>query len=269
MSIDKSIRQYYETGMLVKKRADGKRPGYRGSDWGDEARGSGAYSGSSNGSGESQRDYTPPPAPTRPTMADIAGPSKPSTPKTTTRDVKEQEWATGSYTPPAPEPDTETVDPRDKRKVQQYVIPKTYEDITIHGQQGPVVTQRVKKYSPTYYQDKWNAREDTGGIMSKIGSGLKTAAKWALPFVAAPLAGLVAGQKGYQAVKLAKNLNTARKLVNKFGGKGTIPSNQALIDKTLQNLTKPREINPLDEFGYKGNVYAKKTNGTKPRRRQG
>ncbi len=28
MAIDKSIRQYYDSGMLVKKRADGKRPGY-------------------------------------------------------------------------------------------------------------------------------------------------------------------------------------------------------------------------------------------------
>ena len=30
MAIDKSIRQYYDSGMLVKKRADNKRPGYAG-----------------------------------------------------------------------------------------------------------------------------------------------------------------------------------------------------------------------------------------------
>ena len=33
---------------------------------------------------------------------------------------------------------------------------------------------------------------------------------------------------------------------------------QSKIAAATKNLTKPREINPLDEFGYKGNVYAKK-----------
>jgi len=39
-------RQMYAMGQRVAKTMDGSRPGYRGSDYGDEARGTGAYSGS-------------------------------------------------------------------------------------------------------------------------------------------------------------------------------------------------------------------------------
>jgi len=41
--IDKRLK--YKTGQRVKKSSTGKRPGYRGSDYGDQARGTGAYSG--------------------------------------------------------------------------------------------------------------------------------------------------------------------------------------------------------------------------------
>ena len=40
-------RQMYAMGQRVAKTLDGSRPGYRGSDYGDEARGTGAYSGAS------------------------------------------------------------------------------------------------------------------------------------------------------------------------------------------------------------------------------
>ena len=39
-------RQMYASGQRVAKTLDGSRPGYRGSDYGDEARGTGGYSGS-------------------------------------------------------------------------------------------------------------------------------------------------------------------------------------------------------------------------------
>ena len=55
-------RQMYAMGQRVAKTLDGSRPGYRGSDYGDEARGTGAYGGGGNG-GDG-----------RPNMADIAGP---------------------------------------------------------------------------------------------------------------------------------------------------------------------------------------------------
>ena len=45
------------TPQLAKKSKDGTRPGYRGSDWGDEAKGTGAYSGNVNtGGGSTNRE---------------------------------------------------------------------------------------------------------------------------------------------------------------------------------------------------------------------
>jgi len=42
-------RQMYAMGQRVAKTMDGSRPGYRGSDWGDQAKGTGAYSGGTTG----------------------------------------------------------------------------------------------------------------------------------------------------------------------------------------------------------------------------
>ena len=57
-------RQMYAMGQRVAKTLDGSRPGYRGSDYGDEARGTGAYGGGGNGGGYNQGRN----------MANIAGP---------------------------------------------------------------------------------------------------------------------------------------------------------------------------------------------------
>jgi len=55
--IDKKLK--YKTGQRVKKSFSGKRPGYRGSDYGDQARGTGAYSGGPPGnSGDQSTDRT-------------------------------------------------------------------------------------------------------------------------------------------------------------------------------------------------------------------
>jgi hypothetical protein len=233
MGIDKSIRQYYETGMLVKKRADGKRPGYRGRTSSGMDMSGATHRGGTTSSYSSDRPD--PPAPSR------------------TQTMKEQEWATGSYTPPAPDttPDTGTVDAREKRRTQQYIVPKTYEDVTIHGQQGPVPTFKRKTYSPTYYQDKYSPPKDTGGIMSKIGSGLKTAAKIALPFIAPPLAAKLGLGKAYQIGKLGYNIQQG----NPFGTgwKGKIAQKIGLTDKinaATKNLTKTQpKVLGVDKFG--------------------
>jgi len=55
--IDK--RMMYAQGQRVAKSLDGSRPGYRGSDYGDEARGTGAYSGSSSSSSSSSSKSSP------------------------------------------------------------------------------------------------------------------------------------------------------------------------------------------------------------------
>ena len=82
--IDKSLSQYQQDkkkkkkkkpNQLVSKRKDGKRPGYYGPDEGH------------------YNDPSPSPSPSSPS-------GNGSEPYTPTRSVKEQEWATGSYTPP-------------------------------------------------------------------------------------------------------------------------------------------------------------------------
>ena len=55
--IDKRLK--YKTGQRVKKSSTGKRPGYRGSDYGDQARGTGAYGGGPPGNtGDQSTDRT-------------------------------------------------------------------------------------------------------------------------------------------------------------------------------------------------------------------
>ena len=56
------VRQMYAMGQRVAKTLDGSRPGYRGSDYGDEARGTGGYASSGDGYNEGRN------------MANIAGP---------------------------------------------------------------------------------------------------------------------------------------------------------------------------------------------------
>ena len=298
--IDKSLSQYQKNkkkkkrpGQLVSKRKDGKRPGYYGSDagWGD-------YD-------------SPAPSPSSPS-------GNGSEPYTPTRSVKEQEWATGSYTPPTQsytvqddlddyathvgktasptggwEPDTDskestvskyiTKKPQPKvlgvdkfgnpiiQKTTPYTLPDSeYVSPTLlMKQKEPYVNYRPGPNTVTALELR-NLNRGIGdadeqaatlakiaavnpiekqGILSQIGGGLKTAAKWALPFVAAPLAGLAFGQKGYKAVKLAKDLNTARKLVNRFGGgKKTIPSLTELV-KQMPKGTVPRRPDKDREYG--------------------
>mgnify|MGYP003625774019 CR=1 FL=1 len=69
--IDK--RLMYAQGQRVAKTMDGSRPGYRGSDYGDEARGTGAYSG---GNDNNQSNNTP--ETTRPNPHTDSGTSKTS-----------------------------------------------------------------------------------------------------------------------------------------------------------------------------------------------
>ena len=50
-----NAQQYQQ---LVNKPANGKRPGYRGKDYGDEAKGTGAYSGSSKSKGPASSPFS-------------------------------------------------------------------------------------------------------------------------------------------------------------------------------------------------------------------
>ena len=68
-------RQMYAMGQRVAKTLDGSRPGYRGSDYGDEARGTGAYSGgdSSPAAGGTQGGKTNDDGPSTPTRTTLPG----------------------------------------------------------------------------------------------------------------------------------------------------------------------------------------------------
>jgi len=60
--------------------------------------------------------------------------------------------------------------------------------------QGPYVDARDDPFT--------TAKNTNTGILQTIGSGLKTAGKFALPFVAAPIAGLVGGKTAYEMATL-------------------------------------------------------------------
>ena len=105
--------------------------------------------------------------------------------------------------------------------------------------QAAATRKAIAEYSPSFF--------DSG-----IGKALKTAGKIITqPLLPEPI------QRALTGLNLAR---TGTRFAKAVTGKDIkqIPSNQALINKAVQNLTKKREPNILDEFGYKGNVYAKK-----------
>jgi len=62
------------------------------------------------------------------------------------------------------------MDSRSYAKQQEQFRKPTYEKYTTHSPftDEPIISERIKKYSPTYYQDKYSPPKDTGGIMSKV-----------------------------------------------------------------------------------------------------
>jgi len=154
--------------MLVAPTRDGSRPGYGGpQDWGQEEKGTGAYSSGTTSSNDDNRD-------------------------------------------------------RESRRSQQYIVPKKYEDVTIHGQQGPVPTYKRKTYSPPYYQPP-TFRDRMGGLGNAMVGGIFSLIN--------PLAGLAF--KGYnyfkdqvpRAFSNFKSTNTLEEFRDKMRGYGkTIPT---------------------------------------------
>jgi hypothetical protein len=66
-----------------------------------------------------------------------------------------------------------------------------------------------------------NPIQQPTGILQTIGSGLKTAAKVALPFVAAPIAGLVGGKTAFDAVNLGMRARNAYNFASRYAPKTT------------------------------------------------
>jgi hypothetical protein len=90
--------------------------------------------------------------------------------------------------------------------------------------QGPYVDSRDDPFT--------TAKNTDTGIFSKIGSGLKTAAKIALPFVAAPIAGALGLAKPYQAYSTFNRGKKGLDYISKLS-KGRVPTSADLLKTAL------------------------------------
>ena len=86
--------------------------------------------------------------------------------------------------------------------------------------QGPYVDSRNDPFT--------TAKNTDTGIFSKIGSGLKTAAKIALPFVAGPIAGALGLAKPYQAYSTFNRGKKGLDYISKLS-KGRVPTSADLL----------------------------------------
>jgi hypothetical protein len=255
-------------------------------EWDNYGMSSSEFSGSSSSNGGSSnsddnresyisKQYTPAPAPAP-----------------TTQDIKEEEWATGSYTSPTTTTETSDgdsttpkgrnwlgdVDPNnttgwkekdlhmdsdgditrttddtdDDENALSYVIPKTQPKVLGVDKFGNPIVQRTTPYTlpdtdtdtTPWYKPTTKKLVDTGKSQAKKMVRNKIMKELGLAGLN-PLLGIGSFLLG----KFAPDKKAAL---------------QSKIDAATKNLTKPREINPLDEFGYKGNVYAKKPTEQRP-----
>ena len=86
--------------------------------------------------------------------------------------------------------------------------------------QGPYVDSRNDPFT--------TAKNTDTGVFSKIGSGLKTAAKIALPFVAGPIAGALGLAKPYQAYSTFNRGKKGLDYISKLS-KGRVPTSADLL----------------------------------------
>ena len=248
MGIDKiKKKKKKKPNQLVSKRKDGKRPGYYGSDdygSGEDGQGGGGGGGggSDNGGGDDNNymDYYVSPAP-----------SPAPAPSYDTADF--------AYTTPSPSPEPDTSGDDQEEDVAQMMVDMgltpnnaptdfTLPDAEDDGNNLYVTPSQTIEINPVdEFGTKGNVYADTGftpisspnvtydtianlpapepkGILSQIGSGLKTAAKFALPILA-PAFLPASLAKGYTTYNQAK---TVANLANKFG----------VTNRTLPTLTE-------------------------------
>ena len=243
MGIDKiKKKKKKKPNQLVSKRKDGKRPGYYGSDdygSGEDGQGGSSSSSSDNGGGDDNyMDYYVSPAPSPAPSYDTA----------------DFAFTTPS---PSPQPDTSGDDQEDdvaQMMVDMGLTPNnaptdfTLPDAEDDGNNLYVTPSQTIEINPVdEFGTKGNVYADTGftpisspnvtydtianlpapepkGILQTIGSGLKTAAKFALPILA-PAFLPASLAKGYTTYNQAK---TIANLANKFG----------VTNRTLPTLTE-------------------------------
>ena len=233
MGIDKiKKKKKKKPNQLVSKRKDGKRPGYYGSDdygSGEDGQGGSSSTSSDNGGGDDNNymDYYSAPTPSYSVQDDI-GDYATNVGSTASvgggfdddsDDVQADltDYATNVMKTADPEGGFEDDDTGDSLYVSPTLTMKEKEFAFKPAPfQGPYVDARDDPFT--------TAKNTNTGILSKIGSGLKTAAKFALPILAPAFlpASLARGYTTYNQAKTVANL------ANKFG----------VTDRTLPTLTE-------------------------------
>ena len=269
MGLDK-LKKKKKPHQLVSKRKDGKRPGYYGPDAGhaNDPGSSANDSGGGDGGGDDYMNYYSPPAPA-PAPAPAPEP--------------EYDTADFAFTTPTvsySEPDTSGDDQEEdvaQMMVDMGLTPdnaptvSTLPDPEDDGNNLYVTPAETIEINPVdEFGIKGNVYADTGftpvrgqnitydtianlpvpqqpkGILQTIGSGLKTAAKVALPFVA-PAFLPASLAKGYTTYNQARNISRLANLATK-GRTGTLPTLTQLA-KNIPQGTGNRV--PDTSTGYK------------------
>ena len=251
--------------ILVRKRPDGKRPGY--GRWDDPGMSPGTSHDhgrdSSNDPGPAHLSHNAPaPAPVDYSSLDneeqqAVDRGEPTAQMTPTERNEQGHGPGGTNNPDYKQKQYEITGDIDE--LSDFTGIDTRPKIDIADIHGETDDPSSVSYDPTY-NPAYQARQTRQAIAeyspsffdSGIGKALKTAGKIITqPLLPEPI------QRALTGLNLAR---TGTRFAKAVTGKDIkqIPSNQALINKAVQNLTKKREPNILDEFGYKGNVYAKK-----------
>ena len=273
MGIDKiKKKKKKKPNQLVSKSKNGKRPGYYGSDdygSGEDGQGPSGPSGGGGGGGDSDDNYmdyysapapAPAPAPSYSVQDDIGdfATNVGSTASVAggfeddSYDVQDDltDYATNVMKTADPEGGFEDDDTGDSLYVSPTQIMKEKEfAFKPDPFTGPYVDARDDPFT--------TARNTNTGIFdSGIGKFVKNAAKVALPFVAAPIAGLVGGKTAMDLTNLGFRVNNASKFANKLGLTNKTLAQTFLDPNKRTNVNKP-PTGFNDNDGGENNIIAK------------
>ena len=265
MGIDKiKKKKKKRPGQLVAKSKNGKRPGYYGSDdygSGEDGQGGSSSSSDNGGSDDNYMDYyvspSPAPAPSYSVQDDI-------------EDYATNVGSTASVGGGFDDSDDIQDDLTDfATNVMKTAKPEGgFEDDDDDGESLYVSPTQIMKekefaFKPAPFTGPYvDARDDpfttakntNTGILSQIGSGLKTAAKFALPFVAGPIAGSLGLAKPYQAYSTFNRGKKGLDYISKLSG-GKLPTSVDLLKNiNFQPGTgnKPPAGTGFDNDNYSG-----------------
>ena len=231
-------RQLYAMGQRVKKSSTGKRPGYRGDDYGAEARGTGAYSDATDtgGAGSEKANV----ANTKSAVSNLGMTSRDRAIANQYKNMPTPTVTVGvdKFDNPINIKTTYT-DKRNREKTLNALNAKGY------GAFDP----KVQKLGITPFGFFAPPEKKTGGFWSGLGTIAKNVA---LAYVAPQL---LAGTKAGQVLNVYNSINRINNLVNSLG-----ITDINVIDSLKSNLTSPKskkfkkstKIDPKDPPKYGG-----------------